>query len=191
LLLVATFVLAGAAPAHAQERWTLDIRGSAAIPTAEVQGHGLGTGLGARAMLGYRFLARTGAYLDWDWHAFSPDRSFAGPRVRFEESGYALGFSFRQPLRAGDANAPVVAIRAGATYNHVALEDSGGEEITDSGYGVGWEVGAGIEFALSERVGVWPGIRYRSFSRPVVAENARVDVPLRYLSLDLGISFGF
>jgi hypothetical protein len=190
-LVVATFVLPVTVDAQAQPRWTLDVRGSAAIPTADVEGHELGTGFGGRATLGYRILARTGAYVDWDWHAFAPDRSFAGGSVGFEESGFTLGIGLRRPLRADDAEGPALGIRAGGTYNHVELEDSRGREIADSGYGLGWEAGAGLDFGISESVRVTPGLRYRSFSRPVQIESTRTEVGLRYVSLDLGVSFEF
>jgi hypothetical protein len=188
---MATFVLPGTANAQAQPRWTLDARASAAIPTADVEGHDLGTGFGGRATLGYRILARTGAYVDWDWHAFAPDQSFAGGSVGFEESGFTLGIGLRHPIRAGDVDGPAVAVRAGGTYNHVELEDSRGREIADSGYGVGWEAGAGLDFGISERVRLTPGLRYRSFSRPVQIESTRTEVGLRYFSFDVGASFEF
>jgi hypothetical protein len=158
---------------------------------AEVEGHELGTGIGGRATLGYRVFERIAAYVDWDWHAFATDQSFVGAVRGFEESGFAVGIGLRHPLRRDDAAGPALAIRAGGTYNHVELEDSRGREIADSGYGLGWEAGAGIEFGISERVRVTPGVRYRSFSRSVQIESTRTEVALKYLSIDLGVSLGF
>jgi hypothetical protein len=176
---------------HAQPRWTLDVRGGAAIPTAQVRGYDLGTGVGFRATLGYRILVRTAAYVDWDWHSFAPDESFAGPEVDFEESGYSFGIGFRHPLLGDAGNGAALAVRAGGTYSHIELEDSEGNLIADSGHGMGWEAGVGLDLDVTERVRVTPGLRYRSLSRPVLVGSTSSDVALRYLSLDFGVTLGF
>ena len=190
-ILLAVVALATAGSVEAQERWTLDVRAGAAIPTGHVAGHDLGTGLGLRATVGYRFLPQTAVYADWDWHRFSPEESFAGADVDFEEAGYALGLGFEHPFSGEAGEGPAIQIRVGGTYQRIELEDSRGGLIADSGHGVGWEAGAGIVLQVTERLRLTPGLRYRSLSRPVTIETIRTEVALRYVSADLAMSFSF
>jgi opacity protein-like surface antigen len=61
--------------------------------------------------------------------------------------------------------------------------------IADSGHSVGWEVGAGISFGLGDAWRLSPGLRYRSFSPELDVAATTTDVDLRYVALELGMTW--
>jgi len=193
---IATSVLAlgvaGVTPAAAQDsKWALDLSAGLAAPSSEVQGDDLGTGLGFEGAFSYQLRQHLFAYAGWDWRRFAPDESFAGSDVDFEETGYAFGLRFDHPFGGEEGDGATYRIRAGATLNHVELEDADGELISDSGHGLGWEVGAGVTLPLGGRWRLVPEARFRATDREVEVGASTFDVPLHYFSFDLGFSRSF
>lgn len=189
---VAALTLVGAVAAAsdtaAQDRWGFELRGGAAIATQDLADADLGTGFGFEGTVDFVLVDRLAAYGGWDWHHFTADDGFVGPDADIEETGYALGLRFEQPLANGSS--PFLRVRAGGTYNHIEIEDD--EEITaDSGHGVGWEAGAGLGFRLGSGWRVIPGARYRALSRSIEVGNVTTDVDLSYLALEVGFSKRF
>lgn len=190
LALTTIGALMAVAPARAQtpERWAVELRGNGALPTRDIGSDPLSTGLGLEGTVRYRFLPHLAVYAGWDWTRFGADRSFAGSDMDFEETGYALGLRFEHPV-AGSRTAAWV--RAGGTWDHVEVEDTDGEIISDSGHGPGWEVGAGVATPIRGRWSLTPGLRYRSLSRDVEIDQATTSVDLRYLAFEIGVARSF
>lgn len=176
-------------PAQAQERWAVEVRGGAAVPTGNVADDDWTTGVGFDGTVSYRFMPHLGAYAGWDWVHFGPDASFAGAGVDFEETGYAFGLRFEHPF-SGETAGPAYWLRVGGTYDHLELEDSGGDGIADSGHGLGWEAGLGIALDVGA-LRLTPGARFRSLSRDVTVAGATTQVDLRYVMLEIGAAFTF
>ncbi len=177
-------------PAGAQTRWSVQARGGAAFATQMIQGDDLGTGLDLEASASYRFLTHLWAYAAWDWIGFGPETSFAGPNVDFEETGWVLGLRFEHPFRGEGGAGPAYWVRAGATYDHIELEDADDTRFADSGHGPGWEVGAGVAFDVG-RVRLTPGARFRALSRDVSVPAELANVDLRYVLLEVGVAYPF
>lgn len=172
-------------------RWSVDVQGGAAFPTSEIEGDGLGTGLGFEANAAYRFARHVSVYAGWDWHRFTPDALLGETGVDLEETGYVFGLRFEHPFSGERGSGPSYRLRAAMTVNHIELEDSDGSIISDSGHGVGFEVGAGVLFPLGDNWRVGPETRFRSLGRTLdIGENG-VEVDLRYLTLDLVLSRSF
>lgn len=173
-----------------QQRWAFELRGGAAFPTEDVGSDELGTGFGLEGSLRYAFMPHLAAYAGWDWIRFSPDASFAGADMDFEETGYAFGLRFEHPF-TGESGGPAWWLRAGPTYDHVEIEDGDGDIIADSGHGFGWEAGAGVALDVGERWSVTPGLRYRSLTRDVEVGVMTTEISLRYLAAELGLVMHF
>ncbi|MDX1675329.1 MAG: outer membrane beta-barrel protein [Longimicrobiales bacterium] len=112
-------------------------------------------------------------YGGWAYHQFGCDAcgetlSASGPRLGVK----AL---FHTP---GDA---LPWVRAGATYNEFDGLGAGSDRA------LGLEAGAGIDYALSDRVSITPAARYETFSPEFGGGTATVS----YLTLDLGIHLHF
>lgn len=190
--MVGLALLTAPAVASAQQRWTLALQGGPAFPTESLGNADLNTGFGFEGTVSYRFMPHFAAYAGWDWHRFTidnPASSFAAPGTDVEETGYAFGVRFEHPI--GGERSPLVVIRAGGTLNHIEIEDESGEQIADSGHGLGWEVGAGLGFALGTRWRLVPGARYRSLSRDLTIDNATTPVTLSYVTTEVGMHFSF
>ncbi|HER42841.1 MAG TPA: porin family protein, partial [Candidatus Eisenbacteria bacterium] len=152
-------LLAGSVAAvsvSAEQRWSAEFSGGAAFSTEELGEADLGTGLGFEGTVSYRFLPHLAVYGGWDWFHFSTDGSPWGGEMDVEETGYVFGLRFVHPV--GDWPLSYM-LRAGGTFDHIEIENDEGEIVADSDHGLGWEIGAGLVYALNDRWGIVPGIR--------------------------------
>lgn len=171
-----------------QGRWSVEARGGAAIPAAELGEAELGTGFGFEGTVAYRVMPHLSAYGGWGWTRFATDEPFAGAEADVEETGYAFGLRFVHPIGRTDFS---YMLRAGATFNHIEIEDEDGYIVGDSDHGLGWEAGAGLAFSVNERWTVTPGLRYRMLSRDIGIAGGGISVDLEYLMVDIGVSASF
>lgn len=185
----AIVLLAVTSTANAQNRWRFEVRGGAAFPTEDLGDASLGTGFGFEGTLSYRVQPHLWAYAGWDWHRFAADASFAGAENDFEETGYALGVVLEHPI--GQSEVVALRLRAGGTYNHVEVENSAGDLVTESGHGVGWEGGAGLALRLGNNWQITPSVRYRSLARDLAVGSVTTPANLRYLAVEVGFSRSF
>jgi opacity protein-like surface antigen len=176
-------------PALAQQRWSLEVLPGVVVPTQDLGPVGLKTGFGIEGILGYRLLPHLTGYAGWDWHQFGTDAATVPSGTDIDETGYAFGFRFEHPL--GGATGPALRLRAGGTLNHIEAENADGDLIDDSGHGLGWEVGAGMIFRVTDGFHLTPGARFRSLSRRVAIAGPRAAADLRYVALELGGLWSF
>jgi len=195
-VLVAITMLSAAAPAAvaAQQRnWELAVQGGAAFPTTDLYDTDLKTGFGFEGTLSYRFTPSIGVYAGWDWHKFVTDvdgASFIGADVDVEETGYVLGLQYEHAL--GDSpSSPAVMFRGGGTLNHLELSDSAGDEITNTGHGLGYEVGVGLAVPLGDRFRLVPAARFRSLDRDLTVNGVTRGVTLSYGTAELALRVSF
>lgn len=175
----------------AQSSWSVDLRAGPAFATQEAADSDLDTGFGFEGTLAYRFLPHLAGYAGWDWHTFGASDSLAGLEADIEETGYVAGLRFEHPLAGESGPGPAVRLHAGATYNHIEIEDDDGEIVADSGHGFGWEAGAGLSFPVSDALRLTPGVRYRALSRDVDVDDVTIGVDLRYVAAEVGVSWSF
>lgn len=178
-------------PLLAQGHWSIDLRAGPAFATEDIADADLDTGFGFEGTLAYQFLPHLAGYAGWDWHSFGAADPVAGADADVEETGYVAGLRFEHPFSGESGPGPAYWVRAGATYNHIELEDEEGEVTVDSGHGVGWEAGAGISFAVSDGLRLTPGVRYRALSCDIEIDDATIEVDLEYLAAEVGASWNF
>jgi long-subunit fatty acid transport protein len=175
---------------HAQERWRVETRAGAAFTTQDLADASLDPGLGFEATIAYNLMPQLSVYAGWDWYHFtSSETSFAGADSDVEETGYAFGLRFERPF--GDQTQVALRLRAGATYDHIEIEDDAGELVGDSGHGFGWEAGAGLGIQLGNRWELSPGVRYRSLTPDLDFSGATASGTLAYVAVEVGVSRSF
>jgi long-subunit fatty acid transport protein len=185
-LATAAILLASATGAGAQSRFSVELRGGAALPTESFGDVDLETGFGFEFTARYRLMQHLSAYAGWDWYHFSTDAAADGDELDVEDTGYAFGFIFEHPLTTSLDGW----LRAGGIYDHAEVEQ--GSDITlDTGHGLGFSVGAGVALPIGDRLRLTPGARYRSFSRDIEVAGLTSEAALRYIALELGASFRF
>lgn len=191
LLLVVLGCAALAAPSatHAQDRWRLDLRPAAALPTEDLADASLGTGFGAEANVAFRLQQHLSVYAGWSWFRFTSDASFAGTERDFEETGYPFGLRFQYPV--GGSESVAIRLHGGGTYNHIEVEDGDGELVVDSGHGLGWEAGIALAIRAGRGWELVPGARFRALTRDFTVGSTTTTGSLRYLALELGFSRTF
>ncbi len=172
----------------AQSKFGFEVRGGAAFATQDLGDADLNTGFGIEGMFDYRFMPHLGAYVGWGWNRFAADQSFAGAEADFEETGYMFGLEFNHPIGTSSL---AYYIRGGGIYNHIEVENKAGDITDDSGHGLGWQAGVGLDIGLGDKWHIKPGVKYQSLSRELKVENVTTDVDLKYLSVGLGIAFRF
>lgn len=173
---------------QAQSKLGWEIRPAVAVATEDLGDADLNTGFGFEGTLSYVFIDKLSGYAGWSWYQFNADQSFAGTDVDFEETGYTLGLQFKNAI---GQSALDYFVRGGAIINHIETENNEGDITADSGHGLGWQLGAGIEIDLGRAWMLKPGIRYRSLSRNIDIGTVKTAVDLNYLSFGIGISRTF
>ena len=172
----------------AQDRLSIELRIGPSFTTQDLGNSELNTGIGIEGIVDYRISDLVGAYVGWGWNHFSADESFAGNKSDFEETGYLFGLQLNQSL--GDGPLALYA-RLGGIYNHIEVENNDGDIIADSGHGLGWRAGIGMDIHLGSNWHLKPGIKYQSLARDLEVESQTTDVKLNYLAPSIGISKRF
>jgi hypothetical protein len=186
-MFAATASLVASAPAAAQSRWSAELDAAAAVPTHRLAGADLETGFGFGANVRYRFQPHLAAYGGWEWHRFRTGNVMGAVDLDVEETGYTFGLRFEHPIMGRTAGW----LRAGGLGNHIELEDDDGEIISDSGHGLGWELGAGLAIPVSDRAALTPGVRYRSLQRDLDVGMQRRSGTLAYVTIGAGLAVSF
>ena len=186
-LLILSFCILITGAVNAQEnekRFGIELNGGASVATSKPGETQLNPGFGFEGTLHYRILQHTGVYAGWGWNRFSADNSFAGIDVCFEETGYVFGLQFKHPI----GNMPLsYYLRAGGLYNHIEIENAAADIIGDTGHGLGFQLGAGIDYNLGKNWSITPGLKFNSLSRDVEMEGVTTGLNHNYLSLKVGI----
>ncbi|HYD51369.1 MAG TPA: outer membrane beta-barrel protein [Gemmatimonadaceae bacterium] len=188
LMLVGVISLAVVTSAHAQQsRWSIELDAGAAIPTQNLAGADLQTGMGFGTNVRFRLQPHLSAYAGWEWHHFTTDQLVARDDVDVEDTGYSFGLRFEHPL----VGRTLGWVRAGGIGNHIELENDGGDEIGDTKHGLGFELGGGLTLPLRERLALTPGVRYRSLSRDLEVGAATRSSTLSYVQVGMGVAWTF
>lgn len=173
----------------AQDKWSAELRPNINFATKDLGDAELKTGFGFEASVGYRFMEHLGAYVGWGYNTFNSDLAFTFPGPEdtdFDMTGYTFGLQFIHPIATSESLSYL--IRAGGIYNHIEVENSEGDNIADSGHGLGWEIGAGLQVDLGSNWNLRPQVGYRALSRDIEIENITTDVDLNYISFGVGIA---
>lgn len=168
-----------------QEKWSLEVRPGVNIPTSDFGDSNIKTGFGFEAAIGYRFMEHLGAYVGWGYNNFKLEDS----NFDFDETGYTFGFQFIHSL--GTSEKLSYLVRVGGIYNHIELENSDGDIVEDSGHGLGWELGAGINYALGSNWHLRPQIGYRALSRDLELGEITSNIDVNYFVFGVGIAKTF
>jgi hypothetical protein len=189
LLTIALTVFAlNATAQNNQDRWAFELSTGASYATTEIGDANLKAGPAIEGTFYYRFLEHTSIYLGWGWKKFGSNHSFAGNNMDFEETGYTYGVQFKHPLANTRLN---YVVRAGGIYNHVEIENTDGDIISDTGHGLGWQAVGGIELSLGRSWTLIPMVKYSSLSRDFESGTDEFNSNLNTLSTQIGFAKNF
>jgi hypothetical protein len=189
LLTIALTVFAlNATAQNNQDRWAFELSTGASYATTEIGDANLKAGPAIEGTFYYRFLEHTSIYLGWGWKKFGSNHSFAGNNMDFEETGYTYGVQFKHPLANTRLN---YVVRAGGIYNHVEIENTDGDIISDTGHGLGWQAAGGIELPLGRSWTLIPMVKYSSLSRDFESGADEFNSNLNTLSTQIGFAKNF
>ncbi|HEX8904529.1 MAG TPA: outer membrane beta-barrel protein [Longimicrobiaceae bacterium] len=192
-LLLGAFV---ALPARAQGilPFSAEVRGGVALPQGDFN-DGADTGWGIGGTLRYRIAPMVDVYAGYDRFSFGADSSSdfdEGVDVSIRDEGFRAGARFTFPL-ASTLTGLSPWVEGGATFNRTTLHASDGSASIDvnSDRSVGFEVGAGLNFAVAPRVSLSPGVRYRSHKASfddAIDGGDGSDVDANYFVVEVGLS---
>lgn len=173
----------------AQEKWAVEFRPGLNIPTSDFMEVTLKIGFGFEGVVSYNFMEHLGVYVGWGWNQFKTDDVFIGSGADIEERGYTFGLHYIHPITPSTRLSCFISV--GGIYNHIDIENSEGNSTTDSGYGFGWELSAGISYGIGDNFYIRPQIGYRSLTRDITFGGNTEDVTLNYMVIGMGISKTF
>ncbi len=168
---------------------SFEVRAGAAVPVGNFAEEGVNTGSaqGGFSVGGRILLSPTpmvGLYGGYSFNRFNIDEEAAfgttAVEGKYDEHGASAGVRLALPV---PALSPYV--QGGATYRKLERNVDGGslgrvEEESD--YELGFEVGAGLELPLGQRISVTPEVTYTRYN-PGNNENSRVE----FVRADVGL----
>jgi len=171
---------------QAQNRLSFELRGHSSFPTEDLGNTALQNGLGFEGMFDYRFLPHLSVYAGWGWNQMSTDVTVN--ELDVEETGYLFGLQFNHPIGDGWVS---YYVRAGGTYNHLEIEDSSGDILDDSGHGLGYRIGLGLDITVLGNLHIKPGVKYQALTRDVNIGAVTTSVDHNYFAAGVGLAFDF
>ncbi|PKP48288.1 MAG: opacity protein [Bacteroidetes bacterium HGW-Bacteroidetes-1] len=166
-----------------EKRFGFELSTGASWATSKPGDAKLNTGFGFEGIFHYRFMPHTGVYAGWGWNRFGADNSFVGTDVCFEETGYVFGLQYEHPIEAMPLS---YYFRAGGLYNHIEIENADGDIIGDTGHGLGFQLAAGIDYALGKNWSITPELKFNYLSGDVEMEGVSTTLNHNYISLRVG-----
>jgi len=188
-LMIATVLIMVSTTIQAQEKWAIELRPNLNFATDKIGDTDLKTGFGFELALNYNFMEHLGIYTGWGWNQFKSETSGGLEETDFEETGYTFGLQFIHPL--GNSDKLSYLVRAGGIYNHVEIENKEGDIVEDSGHGLGWEIGLGVQYGIGTTWFLRPQIGYRALSGDFDVQGNKVDFDLNNIAIGLGIVKSF
>lgn len=187
-------VVLAAAPAAAQgfTPFAVEVRTGFAFPTGDfAEGETVESGVGFGAAAMFQVMPMIGVYAGWDRYVFGVEDDPAFPNAEAEviDSGFSVGAQLSVPTLMMGGLSPWV--RGGAVYRTAEIDvndGSGGEFNVESDKSLGFEVGGGLGIPLGQVLTFTPGVRYRSYAPEYEGTS---DENVSYVSVDLGLKFGF
>lgn len=171
---------------HAQNRASFEIRGHSSFPTDDFGNTELQNGFGFEGMFDYRFLPHLSVFAGWGWNQFTTDGVIN--ELDVEETGYLFGLQFNHPIGDGWVS---YYVRVGGIYNHLEIEDTSGDILDDSGHGLGYRIGLGLDFTVFENLHIKPGVKYQSLTRDVTLSGSTQSIDHNYFAAGIGLAFNF
>ncbi|MEL6810327.1 MAG: outer membrane beta-barrel protein [Bacteroidota bacterium] len=174
--------------AIAQERFSGEFRPFLNFPLEKLEEKNLGVGFGFEMEVAYKMMPHLKAYAGFGWSEFKTEANFQETSTLLNETFFPLGFELTFPV----SKAPLTYYgQVGAVLENVSLEDLNTGVQRDSGYGVGWQIGIGVEYVFTEYWSLKPEIGYRSFSKTLQDHASSTKLDLNYISLSVGIQRAF
>lgn len=200
---LALFAAVGTAEAQSPIPLAVEVRGGIGFPTGDLgddeQGAAdLGYGFGATGM--FTVTPMFGVYAGYSRFSFAADtEELAGGAVDnvdvdYNASGFNAGVQASLPAMMGFAGAAPY-LRGGVVYHKLevdlgdtVLDDVVDDDAGESDYGLGFEVGGGLDIPLGPTVSVTPGVRYVTY-QPDFNDEDETDV--NYVAADVGLKIRF
>jgi len=185
LVLVSSALLIGLDTAHATSRWGWELRSGADLGATTLGDTDLGSGVGFETGLTFRVQPHLHAYAGWGWHHVGAGDVLDDGSL--EQTGYTFGLQFQHPVGQGPFD---LFVRSGAVLRHFELE-ADDDVVDDSGHGWGWELGAGVSYAMGQAWDLRLGVTHRSLDRDVDVDGTPRSVELGGLGVELGMARSF
>ncbi|HSU16486.1 outer membrane protein [Longimicrobium sp.] len=189
--LVLSAALATAAHAQSPLPITLEVRGGAGIPTGDFN-DGISTGWNIGGSVRYDFTPIVAAYVGFDHFSFATDgEDNEGVDVGVDDNAFRGGVRANVPLVGMTGISPWVEGGIVVAKTGINASDGSTSLTINSDWGIGFEAGAGLSFAVAPRVSINPGVYYRQhkadFSDEDDTENPG-SADVNYFALEIGIS---
>lgn len=181
-------VLIGSISVSAQERWSAEFRPGINFPTTDLGMANLETGFGFELVVAYKLMPHLKASAGWGWNEFKTEAMDSRPQIVLGESGYTFGFELTLPV----SKSPLTYyLYGGGLFEHLELENKTTGSKDDTDFGLGWQLGGGVNYEFAPNWSVRPDLRFRSLSRDNELAGLPGTIDLRYISFGIGLLRAF
>jgi opacity protein-like surface antigen len=181
---ICVLLLAVATTSEAQSRFSAEFRPGFNFPVSDLDEENLGLGFGFEVKAAYKIMPHLKGYGGWGWNSFKTDSKQMNDELELTENSFTFGLELRLPV----TDPPITYfIYGGGVWGQLKIEDMGNTINASSDYGLGWQLGGGVEFTLTDYWSLKPDVRYRSLSREFMIMNIPSEVDMNYFAVGLGI----
>jgi opacity protein-like surface antigen len=191
-LVLSAGLVAHAASAQATLPLSFEVRGGVGIPVGDF-GDGASTAWSIGGTARYRVASMVDLYAGYDHFDFGADSTSdfdSGIDVGITDDGFRGGARFNLPLAMRGVTPW---LEGGLLVNRTTVNVSDGTTSIGlhSKWTPGFEVGAGLAFALSPKISLTPGVRFREHRAEFDTGDPSSDgtVTADYFAIDLGVNF--
>lgn len=175
-------------PGIAQDKWTVTFRPGINFLTKDISDSNTKTGYGFDFTGNYRIVNNVDVYAGWGWNQFNGGDFLSTKNSTINQNGFSLGFRYLHPIKD---SAITYSLMAGATYEHLEVENPSGVITTKSGHDLGWQIGGGLSYSFGGNWMLRPELRYRVLSAAIELPSGSNDINLNYISFGIGLGFSF
>jgi opacity protein-like surface antigen len=191
-LTLAALAVAGGTTLRAQSilPFSVEARAGAALPTGEFK-DGAGTAWGVGGTVRYHAMPMLGIYAGYDQFTFSVDEGdaeFGDSDANFRDAAFRLGARFQVPFAGLTGVSPWVEGGAVLARTSLNASDQGVSLSFDSDRSLGFEAGAGLNFAVAPKVSLTPGVRFRSHEATFDFDGDEETGTVSFVAIDLGVN---
>ena len=150
----------------------------------KIVGEKANLGFGFEGFVKYNFMPHLGVYAGWGWNKFQSDKSSFGNDVDYEGNGYSFGLHFLHPLQNSSFS---YFLRVGGLYNHIEIESADGKIKENTKLGLGFELAAGLTYAVSSNTDIVFGLKFKSLSRDLSLGSGSKTIDYNYTGIMIGV----
>lgn len=179
----------GALLSTAQENWSVSFRPSLHIATRNIYSQPLRLGNGAAVTAAYALNKNVGLYSGFTWNRFDTNENYDEDNIDFTQRGLIAGGLYYFKITPQQYSS--FYIRGGTMYANIKSQSANTIFEHTTKWALGTQLGLGWKLEPSKNWFFLPEIQYASSSNAYTFNGSQQDITLSYVSITVGVMYGF